>query len=386
MIKLFNLNTKLINILTAVVLTIFLSNSVYSKDNKNFKQVEATGRSVVIDGNIEVSRKRALEDALYLAALKGGADVNGFSAINSSTVINDQSVVRATNRVIDFKIINEKQDKEFLSIKIRAIVGGKKSLKNCTIKPINITFFKGSFIIDSNIPSKLSRKIPKWYNSIFEIISELPNVRSINHRNKSLEKIIKSNINPSFDYNALVNGLPLIQSGNYSMVPEFKLLKSDRSDNFSNYILKISFKIFKGENFKLMPTQTYELPIKYKIKSNFQFIRNISTLDIDNVDKKVNEHLIDIADSFLKEFNCRPLEGKLKVTKDGLSVDLGSKQGLKNKQMGLIKGINIKNSMLSNSSVIVHTRKIFENHSILLPLNDNIKISTLNNLIVEFTE
>ena len=170
------------------------------------------------------------------------------------------------------------------------------------------------------------------------------------------------------------------------MVTEFKLSENDKDNSFSSYILKISLKIFKGENFKLLTTKTYDLPIRYKIKSNFQFIRNISTLDIDNVDKKVNEHLMDVADSFLKEFNCRPLEGKLKVTKDGLSVDLGSKQGLKHKQMGLIKGINIKNSMLSNSSVIVHTSKIFENHSILLPLNDNIKISTLNNLIVEFTE
>ena len=43
-------------------------------------------------------------------------------------------------RVIDFKILNERQDKEFLSIKISAIVGGKKSSKNCTTKPINITF------------------------------------------------------------------------------------------------------------------------------------------------------------------------------------------------------------------------------------------------------
>jgi len=383
----FNLKNKLINKLVVLVLLSFISSSLSAEEDKNFKQVEATGRSVVIDGNIEVSRKRALEDALYLAALKGGADVNGFSAINSSTIINDQSVIRATNRVIDFKILNERQDKEFLSIKISAIVGGKKSSKNCTIKPINITFFKGSYINDSNIPSKLSRKIPIWYNAFFDIIGELPNVVSINHRHESLEKVLKSNINPSFDYSALVNGLPLIQSGNYSMVTEFKLSENDKDNkNYSSYILKISLKIFKGENFKLLTTKTYDLPIKYKIKSNFQFIRNISTLDIDNVDKKVNEHLMDIADSFLKEFNCRPLEGKLKVTKDGLSVDLGSKQGLKNKQMGLIKGINIKNSMLSNSSVIVHTSKIFENHSILLPLNDNIKISTLNNLIVEFTE
>ena len=382
----FNLKNKLINKLAVLVLLSFISSSLSAEEDKNFKQVEATGRSVVIDGNIEVSRKRALEDALYLAALKGGADVNGFSAINSSTIINDQSVIRATNRVIDFKILNERQDKEFLSIKISAIVGGKKSSKNCTTKPINITFFKGSFINDSSIPSNLSRKTPKWYNTFFDIISELPNVVSINHRHESLEKVLKSNINPSFDYSALVNGLPLIQSGNYSMVTEFKLSENDKDNSFSNYILKISLKIFKGENFKLLTTKTYDLPIRYKIKSNFQFIRNISTLDIDNVDKKVNEHLMDIAHSFLKEFNCRPLEGKLKVTKDGLSVDLGSKQGLKQKQMGLIKGINIKNSMLSNSSVIVHTSKIFENHSILLPLNDNIKISTLNNLIVEFTE
>ena len=100
-----NLNHKFINIFAALVLISSISNSLYAKEDKNFKQVEATGRSVVIDGNIEVSRKRALEDALYLAALKGGADVNGFSAINSSTIINDQSVIRATNRVIDFKIL-----------------------------------------------------------------------------------------------------------------------------------------------------------------------------------------------------------------------------------------------------------------------------------------
>ena len=99
------------------------------------------------------------------------------------------------------------------------------------------------------------------------------------------------------------------------MVTEFKLSENDKDNSFSNYLLKISLKIFKGENFKLLTTKNYDLPIRYKIKSNFQFIRNISTLDIDNVDKKVNEHLMDIADSFLKEFNCRPLEGKLKLPK-----------------------------------------------------------------------
>jgi hypothetical protein len=73
------------------------------------------------------------------------------------------------------------------------------------------------------------------------------------------------------------------------------------------------------------------------------------------------------------------VDGKLKV-------DLGSKQGLKSKQIGLVKGLKIKNSMLSNSSVILHAEVINDNDSQLLPLNDNIKLETLDNLIVEFME
>ena len=89
---------------------------------------------------------------------------------------------------------------------------------------------------------------------------------------------------------------------------------------------------------------------------------------------------------FLKDINCRALEGKISLIKGKLQVDIGKKQGLREKQIGLVKGISIKNSMLSNSSVIVHSTEIFENYSILSPLNDNVKFNSLDNLIVEFAE
>ena len=104
---------KIINLYkTIIFIAILMFNfDLYAQNKSNFKQVEATGRSILLPENIETSRKRALEDALYIAALKGGADINGFSAIRSNTIINDQSVIKATNSVIDFKIISEKQDK-----------------------------------------------------------------------------------------------------------------------------------------------------------------------------------------------------------------------------------------------------------------------------------
>ena len=148
----------------------------------------------------------------------------------------------------------------------------------------------------------------------------------------------------------------------------------------------MSLKIFKGNNFKLLSNKSFDLPIKYKIKSKFQFIQNVSTISDDQIDNDVNQHLRTVINEFLKDIYCRALEGKLSIIKGKLQVDIGKKQGLREKQIGLVKGISIKNSMLSNSSVIVHSTEIFDNYSVLSPLNDNVKLKSLDNLIVKFAE
>ena len=81
-------------------------------------EVQTVGRSVIIDNNLKKARKLALEDALYLAALRGGAIVEGFSSVSNSTIINDQSIVKPTSNVLDFKILDESQTKEHFQIKI----------------------------------------------------------------------------------------------------------------------------------------------------------------------------------------------------------------------------------------------------------------------------
>ena len=361
------------------------NSALYAQDKSNFKHVEATGRSILLPENIETSRKRALEDAIYLAALKGGANVNGFSAISSNTIINEQSVIKATNRVLDFKILSETQNKEYLTIKIRAVVGNELSKQNCNIRPININLFKGSITVDTNVPSELARYTTLWNNKTYEYISKLPNVDINNFQNRQLNQIIKSSQNSSFNYNAITKGIPIIHPGNYSLVPKIVLTKTNKN-SFANYLLTISFDLYKGQKIKLETSKSYNLLINYQLESKFQFLKNISTLDLDKVDQNVNNHLSKVINSFFNDINCIPLEGKLTVNEGKLQVDLGSKQGLKHKQIGLVNGIKIQNSMLNDSILIVHTDDVFDNHSTLLPLNDNVKLTNLNNKIVKFVE
>lgn len=386
-ITLKNLFLNLAKITICILFSIISFNALAAQNDSNFRNVEATGRAILIEGKIDVSRKRALEDALYIAALKGGANINGFSAIGSNTIINDQAIVSAANRVIDFKIIKETQEKEFLSIKIAAIVGGDLSSKNCKVRPINISLFKGTFNVGSDVPSILSRKMSLWFNHSYDIISKTSNVNVIDYRNKLIDAVIKSNINSSFDYHALTEGVPFIQSGDYSLVPNLTLTKNNfEENNFSNYLFQISFKIYKGSDFTLLPLKTYNFPIKYNLNSKFKFLKNISTLNINSVDEMIKKQLVKVTKSIFQDLHCRPLEGKLSLINGELKVDIGSKQGLKSKQIGIVRGLKIKNSMLSNSSVILHAEFIGKNNSKLLPLNDNIKLETLDNLIVEFVE
>ena len=151
-------------------------------------------------------------------------------------------------------------------------------------------------------------------------------------------------------------------------------------------MFQISFKIYKGSNFKLLPVKTYNFPIKYNLNSKFKFLKNISKLNINLVDAMIKKQLEKVTKSILQDLHCRPLEGKLSLINGELKVDIGSKQGLKGKQIGIVRGLKIKNSMLSNSSVILHADFIGKNNSKLLPLNDNIKLETLDNLVVEFVE
>ena len=390
---------NLIILKTFTIFLFFINANIAFSVESNFRQVEAVGRAVIVEGDIQISRKRALEDAIYIAALKGGAKIDGFSSIRSDTVINEQSIITPTNNVIDFKILKETQDKEFLSIKISAIVGTGSISKNCKMRPINISLFQGFMNISSNAPSKLARKMSVWYNEFYKVLSETKNVSALDFRDKNFESIRASSRNSEYDYKALTNGLPIIQAGDYSMVPVLSLLDNSDYNSKSNnplnegikyyykkLILKVSLDIYKGSDFKKMPSRDFYIPIDYQYDSKFSFLRSISTMESNQIDINIIKNLKKFSNNLFYEFNCRPLEGKLNLINGILNVDIGSMQGLENKQIGIVKGLNIKNSMLDSNMIVLQTVSIGANQSKLMPLNDNVKLENLNNLIVEFVE
>ena len=84
------------------VIAILFSSTILLAEENSLKLVNSTGRSVIIDNDEESAKKRALEDALYLASLQGGAKVDGFSSIDNKTNLSENLLVRPSSEIIDF--------------------------------------------------------------------------------------------------------------------------------------------------------------------------------------------------------------------------------------------------------------------------------------------
>ena len=88
----------------------------------------------------------------------------------------------------------------------------------------------------------------------------------------------------------------------------------------------------------------------------------------------------------INDFNCTPLEGVIKTKKDELIVNLGQDQGLYNRQIGIVKSNNNNSFLRRSENIVLYVTNVRGNFSTVVPLNDEIEISKLNNMKIQFVE
>ena len=116
--------TMVLRVLCTVLAMMFALLGGLQAMASGFEFVQTTGRAVIMHQDAEQeARMMALEDALYTAALQGGAEINGFSIITTDTAIDDHFVVRPASRILDYRIVNEVVEEEHYAVTIEAAVG-----------------------------------------------------------------------------------------------------------------------------------------------------------------------------------------------------------------------------------------------------------------------
>ncbi len=362
-----------------LTLLLFALNPVFSKDSVRF--IETTGRAVIEDAaEVVTARRRSLEDALYLAALHGGAKIKGFSSVSTDTSIQENLVVQPDSYILDYNIISEDQTDTHFIIKIRDAVGNLKSdsCENQGLKSISV--YKPIISIHPNVPywvQPLSSELIKTFMSSLK--AEM-NINLTDFTDMSLNQSELKSINDEFDYTSLTSGRSRTRSGDYAVVPSIIVDKSTKLVGFTTFnSLEITFltNIYEGASYSLSSSKSKTVEALFKSSGPWRNINLLLKSSRENIVEpillKASEHSLDVA----KDLICKKIHSRVAINNGQIEVPLGKRHGITLSSLAVTKGDQTPFN-------IFRVEKVLDNKSFLVPLNDSVEVNKFSGKSIQF--
>ena len=362
-----------------LTLLLFALNPVFSKDSVRF--IETTGRAVIEDAaEVVTARRRSLEDALYLAALHGGAKIKGFSSVSTDTSIQENLVVQPDSYILDYNIISEDQTDTHFIIKIRAAVGNLKSdsCENQGLKSISV--YKPIISIHPNVPYWVQPLSSELIKAFMSSLKAEMNINLTDFTDVSLDQSELKSINDEFDYTSLTSGRSRTRSGDYAVVPSIIIDKSTKLVGFTTFnSLEITFltNIYEGASYSLSSSKSKTVEALFKSSGPWRNINLLLKSSRENIVEpillKASEHSLDVA----KDLICKKIHSRVAINNGQIEVPLGKRHGISLSSLAVTRGDQTPFN-------IFRVEKVLENKSFLVPLNDSVEVNKFSGKSIQF--
>ncbi len=376
---------ELVFFFSSVLFVLILSTYTLA-DEINLKEVISDGRAVIIDGNKKLAKKRALDDALYLASLRGGAKIDGYSNVDTLTRLNENLLVRPSSTITDFVVIEEKANETHYFVKIKAYLVDISSTSSCSERDyVNVSYLSPYFTVSS--------KLDPWTHKLPNIVSHsiknsLANIEFINFEDKSNvffnvnNKPIKSS---NLDYNSIVEGKTVsIKDGEFAVHPIIYVDSSNgRIGRFSEELMvKLKLNIYENRNFKLINSLNYNFSLLIGQNTGYRHVDAFYKQSYDKVKVLVEKSLSKIQYRVMDQLKCHPLEALAKKVDNKIVVSLGANQGMQKGKVGIISPNG--NDMSMNDWIVVTVKNTNNDFSEIEPLNPNNSGDVIEGKLIKF--
>ena len=356
-----------------VILLGWLASTAHGAD---ITKILATGRTAISNDMTQKARRHALEDALYMAALKAGADISSTAITNQGVLVRDIVKLDTEGRLVDFAILGEKNTGTHYEVKLNAFFAQrsddfcpKPRYPSVTVMVPNIQISETVDFRYNDFASLIATQIKESFESIYDgPILESPQIKLESIKGKASKNLL-------FDYNS-------IQSGNLS-----------KTKVAGDYIINISIKMrMDGRRIKnqvqvdiikqpdFMPILTLEeefltnLPLKTPLRAlNVLWPKwlNIEQNKIIQLTDTIRKHFEDVA--------CHQLEANIMLVGKKLKLGIGSNAGVRNGSLAYV-------TQGKESWTLLEVTSVNEFSSTLQPINTVPNIKRLANQKIRFIE
>ena len=198
------------------------------------RMITATGRAVIAHSDaLNEAKNAALEDALYLAALSGGAKINGFSSVQADTSLDDHFVVRPSSNILDYNIIDEAHDDLHYQVTVQAAIGTveRNGCQNRTLG--HVSMFAPTFQTTRQVPGWMSTTPQLMVLELYSRMAEKPEFTLTNHAGTKLDAAAAQG-DKRYNYAALTSSQPSVSDGDFAFNTTVNLSTSRVTDKRIN--------------------------------------------------------------------------------------------------------------------------------------------------------
>jgi hypothetical protein len=360
---------------------IMLSWPLQAADDQ-LQMITATGRAVISHSDaLNEAKNAALEDALYLAALSGGAKIDGFSSIQADTALDDHFVVRPSSEILDYNIIDEMHDDQHYQVTVQAAVGTVER-EGCQNRMVgHISMFAPSYSLTRHVPGWLSTTPQLMVRTLYDRMASQPELTLTNYAGTKLDvgALLKD---ARYDYQTLTSSRPNVADGDFAFATEisFGSARVDKGLHQQHFLdVTITSHMFSGSRYQNLGDVTHSSRIK---TGGTSINQTISTLAAPKR-SGIQEALLQLVDTHAKALSqamlCLPLSATMTQRDDGLYVSIGARQGLGPNHLAVVSGH-------MTPWTILRVTKSDANGATLMPLNRQRNLAELNGQTVTFLE
>ena len=348
-----------------------------------FRFTETTGRAVIMDSAMErEARMLALEDALYLAALEGGAQINGYSAVMTDTSIEDNFIIRPASRILDYTIVNEVIDGQHYEVSIRAAIGDLPRGGCLHRRAVNLTIFRPRVSLAENTPASAAPMAVEVVNTLVRHIEQHGAVNAVRATDVALDPQKLSRIQDKYDYTALTRGIVRVRRGDFALVPELVLTGQRAGGTLTrrdDMTMLVRLHLFAGESYAPVDSFETKSRVTTKQRSILQSFNAISQPRRPAILAALTEPVRGLVEGMIADLECRPLTATLALRDGKLTVPVGSHHGMRQNALAVASGTDTPWQIMRVTAVGAMS-------STLTPLNDKRDVMSLAGRTVEFME
>lgn len=285
--------------------------------------VEVTGYGFMAGTDPDTARRRALADALLTAALAGGAEVRGHTAVDRSVVTADLLIVRPVGRVLQHQVLGIQQSGDQVAVTIRAKIGVESGRQCDSRRHLVVTAYAPDIHVSPYAPAWAEPMATDIVAALLDALGRHPAVEHVRTTQRALPGMTSGR--EALDYATLTRGSVRLEAGDHAFVPGVRLdVEGDGQTKQLVLTLDLNFIGGQGEVMQRRIERRVALPGPNPLGR----VGALVAPKRDAMVAKLTKGLAGEFAAMLDGETCKPIVAMLATSKGRITAPFGSRQGL----------------------------------------------------------